>query len=392
MNINPIIFPKISFQSKLILSTAALFISTLMIFLILSVFSGFYQEKILKDDNNLYFNLSKSIGLGNTIMGSTSSFNEQDIEALKSQAFYKELSFVNKAKFNCVAGFFEQGKFSSEIILEAIPNSMMDGPVYRHYWEEGQKEVPIIISSDFLQLYNFVYAPVVGLPPVSIENLSMVPVEITLFSGSKRKKFTAEVIGLSDRFSGIFVPKTFMNWANTYFTGSSESRRDKAIVLIDPRYISDFENYVEAESLHINNESLRMGKAASLIYPISSGLLFLMAMFIVLSVSNFWLQWKWLLERQKENIQLLYYNGFHPKAISKKIFAFLIPFPAMAYLLSLFIGMTLWYIFKSEIMNILTLEFLAIPYLAIFFVSGIHVLILLSLYFAISNYCRKIYI
>ncbi len=325
-------------------------------------------------------------------MGSTSSFNEQDIEALKSQAFYKELSFVNKAKFNCVAGFFEQGKFSSEIILEAIPNSMMDGPVYRHYWEEGQKEVPIIISSDFLQLYNFVYAPVVGLPPVSIENLSMVPVEITLFSGSKRKKFTAEVIGLSDRFSGIFVPKTFMNWANTYFTGSSESRRDKAIVLIDPRYISDFENYVEAESLHINNESLRMGKAASLIYPISSGLLFLMAMFIVLSVSNFWLQWKWLLERQKENIQLLYYNGFHPKAISKKIFAFLIPFPAMAYLLSLFIGMTLWYIFKSEIMNILTLEFLAIPYLAIFFVSGIHVLILLSLYFAISNYCRKIYI
>lgn len=380
------------FQSKLVLSTSALLISTLMIFLIMAFFTGFYQEKILKENNDLYFTISKSIGLSNTILGSTSSFTKEDIDKLKSKEFCKEFSFVNKAKFKCVAGFFENKKFSSEIILEAIPNSMMDGPAFRLYWEEGQKKVPIMISSDFLQLYNFVYAPVVGLPPVSIENLSLIPVEITLISGSKRKQFAAEVVGLSDRFSGIFVPETFLNWANSNFSGSKDSRKDKAVVLVKANLISEFETYVDSESLIVNNENLRLGKAASLIYPVSAGLFLLTAFFIVLSVSNFWLQWKWLLERQKENIQLLYFNGLHPKKIALKIFLFLIPFPALAYFLCLILGIVLWLIFKPYIKNVLALSLLDIPVSAIFSISAIYILILLSLYLAIFKFCRKIYI
>ncbi|MEQ8519613.1 MAG: FtsX-like permease family protein [Cytophagales bacterium] len=392
MNIKAIILPKISFQSKLIFSTLTLLFSTIITFVIFAFLTEFYTQKLLEKENHLYFSLSKSIGIGNTILGRTSSFNEEEIKGLKEQAFCSELRFIKKAKFKCIAGFFEQKQFSSEIILESIPNSMMDGPVYRFYWEEGQDEVPIIISAEFLQLYNFVYAPIAGLPPVSIENLSMIPIEISLIANGKRKSMKAEIIGLTDRFSGLYVPESFLNWANTYFTGSASSRRDKAVLKVNPAYISEFEDYVISEALIVNEENLRMGKTASLIYPLSAGLLLIACVFIILSVSNFWLHWKWLLERQKENIQILYFNGFHPKYIAKQTFKYLIPIPGLAFVLSILFGILIWKILQPYTLSVLNLDYAALPVFAIALVSSVYTLIFLSIYFALWRFCRAIYI
>ncbi len=392
MNIRAIILPKINFQSKLIFSTLTLLLSTIFTFIIFAFLTEFYKQKILKSDNDLYFSISKSIGLGNTILGRTSTFNEAEIKRLREQKFCTELSFVKKAKFKCISGFFEQKQFSSEIILESIPNSMMDGPVYRFYWEKGQDYVPIIISSEFLQLYNFVYAPIAGLPPVSIENLSMIPIELNLIAKGKRKSFNAKIIALTDRFSGLYVPETFLNWANIHFTGSAGSRSDKAVLKINPAYISDFEEYIISEALNVNEENLKMGKAASLIYPLSAALLLIACVFIILSVSNFWLHWKWLLERQKENIQTLYFNGFHPKYIARQTFKYIFPIPGLAYLLCILLGVLFWKLLQPYILNLLPLEYNAIPMFALAFISILYVLIFLSIYYAISRFCRAIYI
>ena len=50
--------------------------------------------------------------------------------------------------------------------MEAIDNSFIDTVPPTFTWTEGQQDVPVIVSADFLELYN-IFAPGYGLPQIS---------------------------------------------------------------------------------------------------------------------------------------------------------------------------------------------------------------------------------
>lgn len=390
MNIRSAIFPKSEIRSSLFFSTLSICISSVLIFLTLAAYFAANNSSLFAGDKSQYYTLTKPIGLSNTLFGSSSSFNENEILELNKQSFTKNLSPIRKSKFLCRASFFQNQKFQSEIILESMPNDFIDGPVYKFYWDDEMKTVPIILSAQFLQLYNLVYAPVAGLPPVSSENLSLVPITLLCSSAQGNRRFNAEIIGLSNRFTGLFVPDAFLKSVNKNLTGSASSRMDKIVINVNQEYVPDFEKFIDSKAYEINSEKLRIGKSASLIYPLLFGLLVLFSAFILIAISNFWLQWKWIIEEQKQNISLLYFLGVRPSEISKTIFIKLLPYLGVSFITSIAIGLGFVYSFSGKFpINIDSLSF---PYESVCILAFAYFLISASLYFLLLQFSKKAYV
>ena len=105
---------------------------------------------------------------------------------------------------------------STNLFFEAIPNSFVDVPASQWAWREGSDEVPLIISKDYLTLYNFGFAGSAGLPQMSEGLMSGIPLTLTLRSedGARTLTFHGRIAGYSNRLNTILVPQEFMDWAN----------------------------------------------------------------------------------------------------------------------------------------------------------------------------------
>jgi len=68
--------------------------------------------------------------------------------------------------------------FSTDIFLEAIDNDFIDTIPPSFIWKEGDNLVPIIVSSDYLELYNTVFAPSRDLPQISESTVGALMVQL----------------------------------------------------------------------------------------------------------------------------------------------------------------------------------------------------------------------
>lgn len=84
----------------------------------------------------------------------------------------------------------------------------------------GDKTVPVIISKDYLSLYNFGFAGTVGMPQFSEQTISAVPLVLHIRPDNGKPDFevTANIAGFSNRLNTILVPQEFMDWSNAEFS------------------------------------------------------------------------------------------------------------------------------------------------------------------------------
>lgn len=390
MNPDTIIFPNTDGRPWL-KSIFALSIALAIIFVVLGFLQHFYQMEIKSRDHDGYFMISKPVEIANTMLGNTSSFNEEELNAMREAPFTRNMAIVKKPNFLTVASFFKGGRFKTEIVLESMPDEMVDGASFRFFWDEGKKTVPIIISSDFLRLYNFVYAPIAKLPPVSIDNLSMLPIMLFVKGKNGVEKMQGEIIGLTDRYNGIFVPESFMDWANGEIAGKSEYRPEKVVIRINGTHIGDFEAFLQERGFESNMETMRLGKSAVLVFPVLGGLFVILIAFVLLAVSNFWLEWKWLLEKQKDNLEILYACGYHPGEITRFLFRKLGIYLGVGFFSATVLGMIVWFSASGHVSDMFALQEMNFPLQALVVLFALFALITLRIYLVAGRFCRKAY-
>ena len=121
---------------------------------------------------------------------------------------------------------------STMLFFESVPDRFVDGVASGWRFDERTGEVPIIISKDYLALYNFGFAGSAGLPQMSENILSGIPLRLTLTSddGRRMRDFRGRVVGLSDRLNTILVPESFMEWSNREL-GSGESHGPSRLIV-----------------------------------------------------------------------------------------------------------------------------------------------------------------
>ena len=115
-----------------------------------------------KSDNETYLVLNKRVNLLNTL-GLKASFDAAELKDIAAQPFAKRAAAFTTNRFK-VSASSSVVSFRTDLFLEALPDEMLDVPLVDFRWHEGSAEVPIVLSKDYLALYNFGFAPAQGLP------------------------------------------------------------------------------------------------------------------------------------------------------------------------------------------------------------------------------------
>lgn len=174
--------------------------------------------------NESYVVITKPVGNVSSIvslLGVRPTFSKKEIAALKAHPSVSQLGQFDAANFE-LRGSFMIGDFnvSTDMFLESVPTPFIDVPFDAPTdWEAdlNSEVIPLIISRRYLNLYNYVYASTKGLPQISEGITSKFPLNVRLRGNGLEKTYRAKVLGFTDRFNTILVPKRFLDQANEVY-------------------------------------------------------------------------------------------------------------------------------------------------------------------------------
>lgn len=174
--------------------------------------------------NESYVVITKPVGNVSSIvslLGVRPTFSKKEIAELKAHPSVSQLGQFDAANFE-LRGSFMIGDFnvSTDMFLESVPTPFIDVPFDAPTdWDADLNSdvIPLIISRRYLNLYNYVYASTKGLPQISEGITSTFPLNVRLRGNGLEKTYRAKVLGFTDRFNTILVPKRFLDQANEVY-------------------------------------------------------------------------------------------------------------------------------------------------------------------------------
>lgn len=263
-----------------------------------------------------YVILSKKV---NGIGFAPVSFSEAEINTLEKQEWVRKVGIFTSSQFT-VRGTLELGSkhLSSYLFLESVPDEFFDVKPQGWNFSPNSRIIPIILSKDYLTLYNFGFAIPQGLPQISEEFVGSVPLSVQLIGqNNKYDEFEATIVGFSSRLNTIAVPQSFMDWANRRYTHDLTTiKPSRLIVEIDRLNAEAMNDYLLESGIEIAGDKADTGNIskflslASAIVTINGILVCSLAIFILL-LSIFL-----LLQKSKTMLNHLVLLGFSPREIS----------------------------------------------------------------------------
>ena len=261
-----------------------------------------------------YVQINKRVSLLNTI-GGASTFSEEDIEEILKEPFVQSLGVLTANNFRVSASSENLG-FYTELFFEAVPDGFLDVRESRFQWQEGDRELPILLSRDYLALYNFGFAPSQGLPQLTPGSIQRVGFEITIANGQRQAKFQGRIVGFSDRYNSILVPQPFMDWANAHFGDAHSTKEPSRLILeVDNPLASDFLDFVAENNYELSTGRLVGGQIQTMVGFLTLLLLFIGGLIFLLSLLIFLLNFRLLVVQSRDDIGLLLQIGYRQRQI-----------------------------------------------------------------------------
>lgn len=259
-----------------------------------------------------YLVLNRRVTSSNTVDGSIRPFSESEIKELESQPWVRSVGKFVANGFKVRASFPRGGhSLSSDMFFEAIPDEFID--VATPGWRsDNYTEVPVIIPKDYLTLYNFGFAGSTGMPQISEQIMSGLPLNLTLESndGSKTLHRTGRIVGYSNRLNTILVPKRFLTETNLQLCGSEEPNGSTRLI-VDVSSPGDIaiNDYLESHDLEQSGD--KTASQASFLLKIVTGIV--MSIGIVITLLSFFillLSISLLMEKNRDKIHSLLMLGY----------------------------------------------------------------------------------
>ncbi|MEO5908833.1 MAG: FtsX-like permease family protein [Ginsengibacter sp.] len=318
-NIEPLIVSGKNIFSKW-LGYFGLGIGVLLLFVSMQMFVNIGQ--LLKENNPRksggydFISISKTIT--NENMGKDNSFTNADLGRLKEQSTVSGVAPLISNKFRVRATAGDIIPFSTDLFLESIDNNFIDTVPPTFTWQPGQTVVPIIFSSDFLEMYN-VFAPAQGLPQLSAKTISSVNIILECSGPYGKQNFKGNIVALSDRINSLLVPQSFMSWSNLHFMGDTAVHASRVYIKTkdanDPKLIS----YLDQENYHLNKDKVKFSRIKSILQNIVSalGIFGILVIILALMLFSFYLQL--MIAKSKDNLRLLLTLGYSPKWLANSV-------------------------------------------------------------------------
>ena len=307
------------------------------------------KNKNPKKDGYDYISVTKTIT--NENMARDHSFSEADIDELKKQPGIDDASPLLANKFLVKATGGSRIPFSADMFLEAIDEKFIDTVPKNFTWKEGQAVIPFIISSDYLELYNTVFAPSRGLPQISENSITAIIIQLECFGINGTQTFGGNVVALSDRINSVLVPQSFLVWANQHFGNSTIVNPSRIFIKTKDANSPVFLSFLEQKNYHVNKDKTKFGRIKQVLQAIVSGLAGFGILVILLAMVLFSFYLQLMIARSKENLQLLLTIGYSPHWLSKTVAKKWIPVYVMVIISAIVVTAFLHWGFQHFFMN-----------------------------------------
>lgn len=284
------------------------------------------EDSFIKRD---YLVVNKIVTASNTMGQKSTQFSEAEIADIGAQPWVRKIGKFETIDYNVIAAM-KQGdrNFSTYMFFESIPSDFIDVDSKSWKFTPGSNEVPLIISKDYLTLYNFGFASSAGMPQLSEQMLSSVPMDIRIASvdGAKRESFKGRVVGFSNRLNTILVPQEFMEWSNAEFGINQDKEVWPSRLIIDVSSPGDvaIDKYLKEHNLELAGD--KKNSQASYFLNLVAGVMVSVGILItVLSFFILMLSVALLLQKNREKLHALIMLGFDLRTVSapyEKITAF----------------------------------------------------------------------
>lgn len=261
-----------------------------------------------------YLSVSKSITNDN--MGKDNSFTPNDLALLNQEHKITQVAPVYSNQFRAMATAGDVLPFSTDLFLESVNSAFLDTLPTNFDWHPGQSEVPIIFSSDFLEMYN-VFAPSQGLPQVSAKTISSINIFLQCSGVRGTQNFKASIVGLSDRINSILVPESFLKWGNAQLAGDTSARISRIIIKVKDANDPELLHFLDENNYHINKDKVRFGRIKGVLQSTvgALGVFGLLVVLLALILFAFYLQLT--ISNSRDNIHLLLLIGYSPGWLAK---------------------------------------------------------------------------
>jgi hypothetical protein len=257
-------------------------------------------------------------------MGQDNRFSLEEIGEIKSQSFIDDAAPLIPNRFQVIASAGEMIPFASDVFIEALDNNFIDTVPPGFTWQEGQTNVPIIFSSEFLEMYN-VFAPSYGLPQLSPATASNVNITLRCEGKFDTKIFTAHIVAFSDRVNSLLAPISFVTWANKVLEGETDVKASRVFIKTKDANNTDLLQFLEEKGYRINKDKTAFGRSRQILQGIVTGLAVFGLLVIILALMLFSFYLQLVIARSKQNLQLLLILGYSPSWLSKNIAKQFIP-------------------------------------------------------------------
>lgn len=272
------------------------------------------------DEDNFFSNdyvvISKRVeGIGFT----PSTFSEDDIQDLSRQKWVKKVGRFTASQFAVRGDVNMGGKIlSTYLFFESVPDEFFDAKPKDWAFTPEKRYVPVILSKDYLTLYNYGFAMPQGLPQVSEEFIGDIPFTLSLTGEDMQTEtFEGSVAGFSSRLNTIAVPQSFMDWANTHYARKPQEAPSRLIVKTDRLAAAGMNAYLAAHNLEVAGDKEEAGNISQFLSIVSAvvttnGFVICALAIFVLVLSIFL-----LLQKSREKLRNLMLLGYHPLGIAR---------------------------------------------------------------------------
>ena len=273
------------------------------------------EESFVKSD---YLVVTRKVTGMDALMGG-SEISEAEVADIEAQPWVRRVGRFTASDYEvraAVALGSSGAAMTTQLFFESIPAEFLDVNSAEWRFDERNPVIPVIVSKDYLSLYNFGFAAAQGMPKISEGMAGMIPLQFTISGNGLSQSFSGRIVGFSARVNTKLVPEEFMHWSNSRFGSGSAAGASRLIVEVNApgdikieQYIADHNFEVAGDKANSNKAGYLFTIAVSVVAAVGVPISLLSFFVLILSIML-------LLQKNTKKLQDLLQLGYTPMQVS----------------------------------------------------------------------------
>lgn len=267
--------------------------------------------------------ISKPVKLQSTLSGAKPLFSESEIAVIAAQPWARGVMPFRAADFKVWAQIDMGGRqLSTALFFESVPDSIVDVDPAKWTFDPDSPSIPILISKDYLSLYNFGFAAGSGMPMLTEGMISSLPLTVTIAGQGGSATLPARIVGFSSWLNTVAVPQKFMDWAHSRYgdNAAEASAPTRLVIAVDDAAAPGVEDFIKSHGYDQAGNTTELGRASFMLTVLTAAIAGIGALITALALGILVLSLYLLVQKNRKSISTLLMLGYTPRTVASRYF------------------------------------------------------------------------